>query len=91
MNKGVWVKQINPGAERWEKLEGVVNTSQPQPKVYERSWLFSLLAINGCCPVVISGVTGIVDSIQREDGSGKSFNVAMNTKGGAKVVHVRTE
>lgn len=55
-----------------------------------REMLFSLLAMSGVCEVRIAGVTGILQAIEREDGSGKCFNVTLLTKGGGrKTVFVR--
>lgn len=41
-------------------------------------------------PVTVEGVTGHVSAVQREDGSGRSFNVTLDTKDGQKTVYVRT-
>jgi hypothetical protein len=54
-----------------------------------RETLFSLLAKSGVHEVTIAGVTGILQAVEREDGSGKCFNVVMLTKGGRKTVFVR--
>jgi hypothetical protein len=35
-------------------------------------------------------VTGILSGFEREDGSGRSFNVTLNTPTGYQTVHVRT-
>lgn len=52
--------------------------------------LFSLLATDRSQVVTISGVRGILSAVQREDGSGSSFNVTLWTPHGYKTVHVRT-
>jgi hypothetical protein len=41
-------------------------------------------------PVTIKGVTGILQGIQREDGSGRSFIVRLLTTTGVKTVYVKT-
>lgn len=40
--------------------------------------------------ITINGITGIVSSIEREDGSGHKFNVTLNTKHGKRTTFVRT-
>ena len=58
--------------------------------IFTKSMLWSLLAAPEPRTVTIKGVTGIVSAVEREDGSGRSFNVTMNTKKGKVTVHVRT-
>jgi hypothetical protein len=52
--------------------------------------LFSLLAASNAEPVTINGIKGYVSAIQREDGSGRCFNVTLNTSKGKQTVFVRT-
>jgi hypothetical protein len=52
--------------------------------------LFGLLAEPGNRVVALNGVRGIVQAIEREDGSGHCFNVRLSTVGGDKWVFVRT-
>lgn len=54
--------------------------------------LFSLLGSKNTPVVTINGVTGVLNSIQREDGSGSSFNVRLvcTTTAQSKMVYVRT-
>ncbi len=42
--------------------------------------LFMAMATNGDAKLTIKGVTGIVVSVEREDGSGSSFNVTMHVR-----------
>ena len=51
---------------------------------------FGLLAEPGNRAVALNGVRGIVQAIEREDGSGHCFNVRLSTVGGDKWVFVRT-
>lgn len=53
--------------------------------------LFALLASPQPVLTTIGGVSGYLDSIQREDGGGRSFNVIMTLATGfKKTVHIRT-
>jgi len=52
--------------------------------------LFTLLATSEAKEVTINGISGYLSAIQREDGSGSSFNVTLNTSKGKQTVHVRT-
>jgi hypothetical protein len=55
-----------------------------------RAELFAALAERGCQTVRVAGVVGILDSVQREDGSGRSFNVTLATATGKQTVYLRT-
>ena len=57
---------------------------------YRKSTLSYLFFGCGHHPVLIKGVTGYIDSIQREDGSGRSFNITLKTDKGKKTVNIRT-
>lgn len=46
--------------------------------------------VTGCLGGRVVTVRGLVQGIQREDGSGRCFNVAMLVQGQACVVFVRT-
>ena len=53
--------------------------------------LFMLLVAPSSKPVTIAGVMGYLESIEREDGSGSSFNVTLTLLNGKrKTVYVRT-
>lgn len=52
--------------------------------------LFALLAMSGSAVVEIQGHKGYLMSVAREDGSGRSFNVSINTDNGVRTFHVRT-
>lgn len=52
--------------------------------------LFNLLTTHGTANITIKGVTGILDSIQREDGSGSSFILILKVESGFTHVYVRT-
>jgi len=58
-------------------------------QVVDKFHLFSFLAISGTHLITLKGVTGILQSIQREDGSGKCFNVVLHTSNGERTVFVR--
>jgi hypothetical protein len=51
--------------------------------------LIHLLTLPISVPVTINGITGVVSSVQREDGSGRSFNVVLNTGDGPKTTYLR--
>lgn len=53
--------------------------------------LFSLLATDVPRTVTIGGVTGMLVSVEREDGSGKAFNVTLSVAGIRTTVFVRTD
>lgn len=52
--------------------------------------LFALLAHDGPRMVTVGGVTGLLSSLEREDGSGRCFNVTIYTTDGMRTVFVRT-
>ena len=54
-----------------------------------RDWLFAQLSTPNAVPVTINGITGTVSNVEREDGSGRSFNVTLNTPKGKATTHVR--
>lgn len=64
----------------------------PPELVWTKHQLFSLLGSKNTPVVTINGVTGVLNSIQREDGSGSSFNVRLvcTTTAQSKMVYVRT-
>lgn len=54
--------------------------------------LFHLLTYPGTTLVTIKGVRGYLQSVQREDGSGRSFNVTLMLGDGTKkTVYVRVK
>lgn len=53
-------------------------------------FLFAALAAPAGTITSLGGVTGIVRSVDREDGSGSSFNVSMYVNNRAVTVYVRT-
>lgn len=59
--------------------------------IVTQEWLFSLMTMPKPYTVKFGDVVGIVSSIEREDGSGKSFNVTLNTTEGKKTVYCRTK
>jgi hypothetical protein len=55
--------------------------------------LFSAMGKRGMdAKITINGITGVISTIQREDGSGSSFNVTLHAQNGSetKTVYVRT-
>ena len=53
--------------------------------------LLRTLTMDRTMYLTIGGVTGIVSAIQREDGSGRRFNVTLRTKDGDRVVYLQVE
>jgi hypothetical protein len=51
--------------------------------------LLDAMTREGPARVRILGLDGILQSVQREDGSGRSFNVTVLTKDGEKVFYFR--
>ena len=49
--------------------------------------LFSMLAVRGCELVTINSLTGIIQSIGREDGSGSAFLVTLLVGDASKGEH----
>lgn len=57
-----------------------------------REMLFLLLTAKGPVVATVAGVKGIVLSVEREDGSGRAFNVTLRTADGMlRTVFVRTD
>lgn len=52
--------------------------------------LFAQMSTVGSPTLTIGGHTGILQSIRREDGSGRSFLLELRTNKGLETVYVRT-
>jgi hypothetical protein len=53
--------------------------------------LFAMMGQSDTPHITLNGVAGILTSVQREDGSGDSFNVSIRTPNGQiRTIHIRT-
>ena len=52
--------------------------------------LFAALVAGQGSVLTVAGVTGLIQSVQREDGSGRSFNVTLLVNGKPVTKYVRT-
>lgn len=56
-----------------------MNTTMTSKNTVTRAELESAIYATDAKPRMFAGVYGIVNSVQREDGSGRAFNVTMTT------------